>query len=107
MAVTETFRDQKTEDREQKTDKKNLSSKSLSSVFCLYDDETERKLHLNAVEMLAQRIGDSVEDVERVYEIVLRRFKKGAKVKDFLPILVSRRAEYLLNVRKNRRILNE
>lgn len=101
MAVTETFRNQKTEDREQKTDKENLSSGSLSSVFCLYDDENERKLHLNAVEMIALRIGASQEDVERVYEIVLRRFKKGAKVKDFLPILVSRRVEYLLNKRKN------
>lgn len=68
----------------------------------LFDNESERKLHLNAVEMLVLRIGASQEDVERVYEIVLRRFKKVAKVKDFLPILVSRRVEYLLNVRRNR-----
>lgn len=67
----------------------------------LYDNESERKLHLSAVEMLALRVGASVEDVKRVYEIVLRRFKQGAKVKDFLPILVSRRAEYLLNKRRN------
>jgi hypothetical protein len=67
----------------------------------LYDDENERKLHLNAVEMIALRIGASQDDVERVYKIVLRRFKKVAKVKDFLPILVGRRVEYLLNKRKN------
>ena len=69
----------------------------------LYDDENDRKLHINAIEMLALRIGVSVEDVERVYEIVLRRFKRFSKVKDFLPILVSRRVEYLLNVRKNKK----
>jgi uncharacterized small protein (DUF1192 family) len=99
--VTETFRNQKTEVREQKTDKENLSSGSLSSAFCLYDDENERRLHLYAVEMLALRIGASQEDVERIYEIVLRRFKKGAKVKDFLPVLVGRRVEYLLNKRRS------
>ncbi len=99
MAVTETFRNQKAEE-EQKTDKENMSSGGKSSVLCLYDDETERKLHLNAIEMLAQRFEASVEDVERIYEIVFRRFKKGAKVKDFLPILVSRRVEYLLNKRR-------
>jgi hypothetical protein len=75
--------------------------KEGSKTIQLYDDENERRLHLNAVEMIAQRIGASQEDVEKVYKIVLRRFKRLAKVKDFLPILVSRRVEYLLNKRKN------
>lgn len=75
-----------------------LDYKSISDV--LYEDENERKLHLNAVEVLAQRIGNSQEEVQRIYEIVLKRFKKGAKIKDFLPILVSKRVEYLLNKRK-------
>jgi hypothetical protein len=61
-----------------------------------------RKLHLNAVEMIALRADVSVEDVTRVYEIVLRRLKKMARVKDFLPILVSRRVEYLLTVCRSR-----
>lgn len=95
MAVTSMY--QKTEDRGQKTDKENLSS----DVY-LYEDDNERKLHLNAVEMIALRVGASVEDVERVYKIVLRRFKKKAKVKDFLPILVSRRVEYLFAIRKTK-----
>ncbi len=82
MAVTETL-------------KENIKANHL------HDNESERKLHMNAVQMLALRIGASHENVERVYAIVLRRFKKGAKVKDFLPILVSRRVEYLLNVRRH------
>ncbi len=71
----------------------------------LYDDETEKKLHKNAIEMLAMRIGVPIDDVERVYEIVLKRFKKRARIKDFLPVLVSRRVEYLISVRRNRGIL--
>ncbi|MDA8340121.1 MAG: DUF3562 domain-containing protein [Nitrospiraceae bacterium] len=77
------------------------SKENAGETATLYDDETERKLHLNAVEMIALRAGASVKDVEKVYEIVLRRFKKLARVKDFLPILVSRRVEYLLNKRRN------
>jgi hypothetical protein len=77
------------------------SKENAGKTAMLYDNETERRLHLNAVEMIALRAGASVEDVEKVYEIVLRRFKKLARVKDFLPILVSRRVEYLLTVRRN------
>jgi hypothetical protein len=77
------------------------SKENAGKTATLYDNETERRLHLNAVEMIALRAGASVEDVEKVYEIVLRRFKKLARVKDFLPILVSRRVEYLLTVRRN------
>ncbi|MDA8214989.1 MAG: hypothetical protein M0Z64_06905 [Nitrospiraceae bacterium] len=75
--------------------------KEDSKTVELYDNDKERRLHLNAVEVLSLRIGASVEDVKKVYEIVLRRFKRLARVKDFLPILVSRRVEYLLNKRRN------
>jgi len=55
--------------------------------------------------MLALCIGASQEDVKRIYEIVFRSFKRlaKAKAKDFLPvpILVSRRVEYLLTIRRN------
>lgn len=67
----------------------------------LYDDEKKRRLHLDAIKMLAMNMGISSEEVERLYNIVLGRFKRGAKVKDFLPILVSKRVEYLLRVRSN------
>lgn len=73
----------------------------------IYENENEKRLHLNAVEILSRRNGAPPEEIERLYEIVLMRFKREAKVKDFLPILVTRRVEYLMNVRKNRRILNK
>ncbi|HAM49651.1 MAG TPA: hypothetical protein DCP92_02745 [Nitrospiraceae bacterium] len=63
----------------------------------LYDDEIERRLHLSAMKMLSDHAGLSADMVERLYEIVLDRLKREAKIKDFLPILVSRRVRYLLN----------
>lgn len=79
------------------------SKENAGETATLYDDETERKLHLNAVEMLAMDMGISAEEVERLYNIVLERFKRGATVKDFLPILVSRRVKYLLDIRRNKK----
>lgn len=69
----------------------------------LYDNEKERKMHLNAIDMLTLRSQASREDIEKVYGIVLKRFKKASKVKDFLPILVSKKVEHLLTVRMKRK----
>ena len=66
----------------------------------LYDDETERRLHLGSIKMLSARAGLSVDTVERLYEIVLSKLKSEAKIRDFLPILVSRRVRYLLDKRE-------
>lgn len=89
--------EKKSEDRGQEQD-----LKSLSSISPLYDDENEKRLHINAIEMIALRIGSPVEDVKRLYEIVLRRFKKAVKIKDFLPILVSKKVEHLLSIRERK-----
>jgi hypothetical protein len=67
----------------------------------LYDDEAEKRLHLGAIAMLSARIGLSADKVERLYEIVLSRFKREARIKDYLPILVSRRVHYLLDKRNS------
>jgi len=72
-----------------------------SKTIQLYDDNAEINLHMSAIEMIALNAGASVKDVERIYEIVLKRFKQVAKVKGFLPILVCRRVKYLLDKRKN------
>lgn len=77
-----------------------------ATAAAIFEDEKDRKQHLTAIEMLSLRIGASIEDVEKVYNIVLKRLKKSAKIKDFLPILVSRRVEYLLNERRNCKKMN-
>jgi hypothetical protein len=81
--------------------------KKDNGCFQLYDDENEKKLHMHAVEMLALRTGSSFEDVIRIYEIVLRRFKRASKVKDFLPILVGRKVEYLMDIYRNKKENNK
>ncbi|HXX58016.1 MAG TPA: DUF3562 domain-containing protein [Thermodesulfovibrionales bacterium] len=63
----------------------------------LYDNETERRLHIGAIEVLSVRAGLSSDKVERLYEIVLNRFKREARIRDYLPILVSKRVHYLLD----------
>ncbi len=52
--------------------------------------------HRNAIKALADHLGIAVEDVYRLYCIVLNRIAKEAKIKDYLPILVSRRVSYLI-----------
>jgi Protein of unknown function (DUF3562) len=55
--------------------------------------------HRNAVKALADHLGITVHDVYRLYCIVLNRLAKEAKIKDYLPILVSRRVSYLIQKR--------
>ncbi len=68
-----------------------------------YENEAAMKLHARTIERLSLDLGIPEEEVRRVYEIVLRRLEKGAKVRDYLPILVSRRARYLIKIRENSR----
>ncbi len=63
----------------------------------LYDDPAEMKLHKEAIRHIVMHHFDiSEEQVSRLYEIVLRRYKAQAKVRDFLVVLVGRRVELLL-----------
>lgn len=70
-------------------------------MVMLYENDTEERVHLNVIKMLTARFGGvSADEIKRLYEILLKRFKKEAKVKDFLPILVSRRVASLFNKRR-------
>lgn len=71
-------------------------------LHTLYEDEPERLRHLKAMQTVAGRIGASLEEVGKLYELVLKGFKRNARVKDFLPILVSRKVEYVLSVRRGK-----
>lgn len=59
----------------------------------LYETDKERQLHLRAVETVAKDIGRAVSDVMTVYESELGQLKQSARVKDFLPVLVSQRVK--------------
>lgn len=56
----------------------------------LYENETEEKLHLRAIQTIARETKISVGDVSSLYESVLERYKEHTKIKDFLSIFVSR-----------------
>ncbi|MCL4477018.1 MAG: DUF3562 domain-containing protein [Nitrospirae bacterium] len=75
------------------------SQEGKEDLHALYEDDSERLRHLKAIQTVAGRIGASIEEVGRLYEAVLRDFKRNARVRDFLPILVSRKVEYVLSVR--------
>jgi len=69
----------------------------------LYANKAEKRLHMNAIQLLALNMEMSVDEVKKLYEIVLKRLKKESKIREFLPLLVSKRVEYLFTVRKTLR----
>ncbi|HVP79318.1 MAG TPA: DUF3562 domain-containing protein [Thermodesulfobacteriota bacterium] len=68
-----------------------MTGKSL-----LYEDDLERQQHAHAIQILAVEIRISEEEIYRVYEVVLREYKREAKIKTYLPILVAKRVRELL-----------
>jgi uncharacterized protein (DUF2126 family) len=55
--------------------------------------------HARAIQKLAQELGVPVEEVNRSYRETLDKLKKDAKVKAFLPVLVSRSVKERLRQR--------
>ena len=74
--------------------------KESKDPVLLYENKTEKKFHMNAIHLLALNMEMSVDEVKKLYQIVLKRLKRESKIKEFLPLLVSKRVEYLFNVRK-------
>jgi len=63
----------------------------------LYDNQSEMKLHTEAIRRIVLHYNNVPEEkVSRLYEIVLRRYKAEARVKDFLVLLAGKRVEQLL-----------
>jgi hypothetical protein len=62
----------------------------------LYENAAEQRHHHAAIENVARDLHRSTESVNAVYEIVLTRYKKSARIKDFLSPLVTKRVKELL-----------
>lgn len=76
-----------------------MNSNTVIFVFSgsLFDDQNEMKLHKEAIRVISLHHMDIPEEkVARLYEIVLRRYKAEARIKDFLLVLAGRRVEQLL-----------
>ncbi|NTU41745.1 MAG: DUF3562 domain-containing protein [Nitrospirales bacterium] len=65
----------------------------------IFSDEKEYRQHRSSMERVAGDLNVPFDMVERVYGIVLCRYVRTAHVKDFLPILVSKKVRYLLRKR--------
>lgn len=68
-----------------------------------YEDEKEETIHYKSIEIVSAHIGESLESVRRIYEIVLCRLKRDARVKDYLPILAGKRTQELITKRRSLR----
>jgi hypothetical protein len=62
----------------------------------LDDNEKEQRHHRLAVENVAQDLQRSKESVITLYEILLTRYKRKARIKDFITPLVIKRVKELL-----------
>jgi transcriptional regulator with AAA-type ATPase domain len=63
----------------------------------LYENDLERKQYAHAIQILAAEVRISEEEIYRLHEGVLREYKREAKIKIFLPILVMKRVKELLD----------
>jgi len=70
------------------------------SDFALYEDEAEQKQHFNAIQRLVRDARSPEEEVRPLYEDLLKEFKREARVKTFLSILVSKKVKELLDARR-------
>jgi len=62
----------------------------------LFGDAAEMKTHTGVIRQISRHLDIPEERVARLYEIVLKRYKTRARIKDFLIVLVERRVENLL-----------
>ena len=65
-------------------------------IALLYDDETEKRQQLNAIQMLALDMRIPMDVISQLYEVELGELKQSVKIKDFLTVLVSRRVREMI-----------
>jgi uncharacterized protein (DUF2126 family) len=75
-----------------------MPEQSVNNINTLAD-EKEYDQHARAIQKLAQELGVPVEEVNRSYREILEVLKREAKVRAFLPILVSRSVKERLRQR--------
>jgi hypothetical protein len=67
----------------------------------LYEDDQEQQQHAHAIQILAEGVRVSEEKICHLYEDVLGEYKREAKVKLFLSILVTKRVRVLLDEKRS------
>jgi hypothetical protein len=67
-----------------------------SHMSRLYDNSDQEALHLKAIESLALETGHELPLVKQIYEAELAQLQVGARVRDYVVLLSSRRARETL-----------
>jgi hypothetical protein len=62
----------------------------------LYENEEQRKQHLRAIQTLIKEFRRPGEEITRLYYLVLQEYEREAKVRTFLPILISKRVKEMI-----------
>jgi hypothetical protein len=62
----------------------------------LFENEAERKQHISIIQSLVKEVGFCEKTTPSVYSRILDDYKREAKIKIFLPILVGKKVKNLL-----------
>ena len=65
-------------------------------ALALSGEDNEKKIHLKSIEILAKELRKAIWEVAVIYTSVLNDLQKQARVKIFLPILVSKKVKELM-----------
>ncbi len=71
----------------------------------LYKNEVEANQHHAAILHLAEDLHRSELGVRPLYELILARFIRTARIREFLSVLVSRRVRDLMNSQPGREVM--
>ncbi len=63
----------------------------------LYEDDLEKQQHAHAIQILAEGIMISQAKIKPLYEGILREYKREAKIRTYLPIIVAKRVREILD----------
>lgn len=70
--------------------------------LCLYKNDSERAEHCRAIHRLAEELCMPEERIRCMYEEILSGIRAGAKIKDFLVVLVCHKVKDLTEKQRNR-----
>ena len=74
---------------------------NIMNITLIPGDEKEKRQHINTIHSISRETGITEENVSLLYEVILERYMSDARIKVYLPILVSREVkEMLLNIKR-------
>jgi len=73
-------------------------------ALAISGEDNEKKIHLKSIEILARELRKAIWEVALIYTSVLDDLQKQARVKIFLPILVSKKVKELIVMQNYRKL---